>query len=366
MKAMEKGEGTELPLEAGNEGRMSLRPPEDDPATPMAKLAEADRHLLAIGAEVATLREELARLREEAGQRAELLAEREVVIAELSGLLPTLEEARVGAVRQAESASAALTRSEARLSEQTAHLAGLQRQLATVEATTAAHEQVVAELEARFQVEREGSERALAEAHARTQSAERSLAETRSRLETLSGDHERLLAERAEERELARRQAEETSAAIRASESRLARETNRVETLEQELETLEAALARRVAGLSAIEANLAQVRSEHEDVKTVAPDRPYLGAESASLTHLRFVLRAGGYTVTECEGELPDIGQSVELDGERFIVAKTGPSPFPYDRRACAYLLVDVGPSAEIRPLVEVSSLVEVGPEVPD
>src|SRR4249919_1278672 len=125
MKAMES-EGTELPLEAGSETGMSLRPPEDDPATPMAKLAEADRHLLAIGAEVATLREELARLRVEAGQRAELLAEREVVIAELSGLLPTLEEARVGAVRQAESASVALTRSEARLFEQTAHLAGLQ------------------------------------------------------------------------------------------------------------------------------------------------------------------------------------------------------------------------------------------------
>ncbi len=232
----------------------------------MAKLAEADRHLLAIGAEVATLREELARLREEAGQRAELLAEREVVIAELSGLLPTLEEARVGAVRQAESASAALTRSEARLSEQTAHLAGLQRQLATVEATTAAHEQVVAELEARFQVEREGSERALAEAHARTQSAERSLAETRSRLETLSGDHERLLAERAEERELARRQAEETSAA----------------------------LARHVASLSDLGADLARVRSEHEDVKTVTPHGPYLAAESSSLTQLRVVFRVGG------------------------------------------------------------------------
>ena len=340
VKAMETVEGTELPLEAGREERVSLRPPASDPTTPMAKLAEADRHLLAIGAEVATLREELARLREEAGERAELLSEREMVIAELSGLLPTLEEARVSAVRQAEGASAALTRSEARLAEQAGRFAELERQLATVDATNAAHQQVVAELEARLEAERtkrEGSERALVAAQAHTQSVERSLAEARSRLESLSGDHERLLAERAEERAQAQRQAD----------------------------TLEAALSRRVAGLSELEASLARVRSEHEEVKAVAPERPYLVKDSSSLTHLRFVLRAGGYTVTQSEGEPPEIGQLVELDGERFVVAKTGPSPFPYDRRPCAYLLVDVGPTVEIGPPVEVGPPVDVVPDLP-
>jgi hypothetical protein len=268
MKAMETVEGTELPLEAGREEHVSLRPPASDPTTPMAKLAEADRHLLAIGAEVATLREELARLREEAGERAELLSEREMVIAELSGLLPTLEEARVSAVRQAEGASAALTRSEARLAEQAGRFAELERQLATVDATNAAHQQVVVELEARLEAERtkrEGSERALVAAQAHTQSVERSLAEARSRLESLSGDHERLLAERAEERAQAQRQADETSAA----------------------------LARHVASLSELGTNLARVRSEHE-VRSVAVERPHVAAESASLTQLRFVLRVGG------------------------------------------------------------------------
>ena len=116
-----------------------------------------------------------------------------MVIAELSGLLPTLEEARVSAVRQAEGASAALSRSEARLAEQAGRFTELERQLATVDATNAAHQQVVVELEARLEAERtkrEGSERALVEAQARTQSVERSLAEARSRLESLSGDHE--------------------------------------------------------------------------------------------------------------------------------------------------------------------------------
>ncbi len=321
-----------------------LRPHEHDPATPMAKLAEADRHLLAIGAEVATLREELARLREEAGERAELLAEREVVIAELSRLLPTLEEARTDALRQAEDASAALTRSEARLSEQAGRFAELQRQLATVDANNAAHERVVAELEGRLAAERvkgDGSERALAGALARAQSAERSLGEARDRFEGLSGDHERLLAEREEERTVAERQAEVTSAAVRASESRLSREAKRVETLERELGTLEPALAERVVRLSELEAELAEARSEHEEVKAVGTDPPMRSAELSSRGHLRFVLRVGGYTMTECDGEPPQPGQPIELDGQRFTVAKVGPSPLPRDLRPCAYLMVE-------------------------
>ena len=160
------------------------------------------------------------------------LVEREVVIAELSGLLPTLEEARVEALRQAEDASAALVRTEAQLSEQAARVTALQGQLATVEADTAARERLLADLEARLAEER---------------------------------------AERANERAEARRQAEEGAAAMRLSESRLFQEKKRVETLEQELETLEAALARHVAGLSELEATVSQVRSEHEEVKPPSP-----------------------------------------------------------------------------------------------
>ena len=235
------------------------------------------------------------------------LVEREVVIAELSGLLPTLEEARVEALRQAEDASAALLRTEARLSEQAARVTELQGQLATVEADTAARERLLADLEARLAAER---------------------------------------AERENERAEARRQAEEGAAAMRLAESRLLQEKKRVETLEQELETLEAALARRVAGLSELEATVSQVRSEHEEVRAaVVADHPYSPAGSSSLGHLRFVLRAGSYTVSPSDGEPPEPGQRVEVDGERFFVAKIGLSPFPSDPRPCAYLLVEAGPN---------------------
>ena len=307
---MDTGEDTGAPLEPhSGEGRPSppAEPGGADPAIPKEKLAEADRHLRTIGAEVAALREELARLREEASERAELLVEREVIIAELSGLLPTLEEARVEALRQAEDASAAHLRTEARLSEQAAQVTALQGRLATVEADTAARERLLADLEARLAAER---------------------------------------AERENERAQARRQAEEGAAAMRLSESRLLQEKKRVETLEQELETLEAALARRVAGLSELEATVSQVRSEHEDVRAaIATDHPNIAAESSSLGHLRFVLRAGSYTVLPCDGEPPVPGQLVELDGERFIVAKIGRSPLPSDPRPCAYLFLEAAPS---------------------
>jgi hypothetical protein len=259
-----------------DEGRPGppAKPGREKPATPAEKLAEADRHLLAIGAEVDALREELQRLREEASERGELLVEREVVIAELSGLLPTLDEARVQALRQAEAASAALVRTEARLSAQATQVADLQRQLATFEADSAARDELVAALEAR-----------------------------------------------------------------------VADERTKREALERELETLEAGLARSVAGLSDLEAAVSQVRSEHDEVTaTLAAERPSVSVEVSDWGHLRFILRAGGYTVTSCDGDPPLPGQLIELDGERFTVAKIGRSPFPSDSRPCAYLLVEAEP----------------------
>jgi hypothetical protein len=269
-----------------------------DEAVPKERLADADRHLLAIGAEVAALREELARLRAEAGERAELLAERELVIAELTGLLPTLEDARVQAEREAEDASSALFRTEARLSEQAARATVLQAQLATVEEANATREGLVADLEARVAEERtkrEGSDRARAEASAHTQAAERSLVQVRRQLEDLAFENERLLAERENERAEARRLLEDREAAIRLSEARLIEEKTRIETLEHERENFEAALDRHLAGLAQLEAAVSHVRGEHEEIRAaVAADHRYDIAGSSRLEHPRFVFWVGG------------------------------------------------------------------------
>ena len=55
--------------------------------------------------------------------------------------------------------------------------------------------------------------------------------------------------------------------------------------------------------------------------------------------HLLFVWKPTGYVLQEREGEPPEVGSEVELDGdERQKVSKIGPSPLPGDTRPCAYL----------------------------
>ena len=55
--------------------------------------------------------------------------------------------------------------------------------------------------------------------------------------------------------------------------------------------------------------------------------------------HLLFVWKPTGYVLQEREGEPPEVGSEVELEGdERQKVSKIGPSPLPGDTRPCAYL----------------------------
>jgi hypothetical protein len=55
--------------------------------------------------------------------------------------------------------------------------------------------------------------------------------------------------------------------------------------------------------------------------------------------HLLFVWKPSGYRLEERDGEAPEVGDEIELDGgERQRVTKLGPSPLPADPRVCAYL----------------------------
>jgi chromosome segregation ATPase len=54
--------------------------------------------------------------------------------------------------------------------------------------------------------------------------------------------------------------------------------------------------------------------------------------------HVLFVPAASGYTLVEREGIAPEAGDVVDVDGERFVVRRHGPSPLPGPRRRCAYL----------------------------
>ena len=53
--------------------------------------------------------------------------------------------------------------------------------------------------------------------------------------------------------------------------------------------------------------------------------------------HLLFVWSTSGWTLQEREGDAPAVGSTVEAGDRVLQVSKIGPSPFPGDRRPCAY-----------------------------
>jgi hypothetical protein len=54
--------------------------------------------------------------------------------------------------------------------------------------------------------------------------------------------------------------------------------------------------------------------------------------------HLLFAPGPAGYTLVPRDGSPPAVGDTLELEGKPFTVAKLGRSPFPGDRRPCAFL----------------------------
>lgn len=60
--------------------------------------------------------------------------------------------------------------------------------------------------------------------------------------------------------------------------------------------------------------------------------------EPATNGHVMFVGRPDGYALLERDGAAPACRDEVELDGERYVVLRNGPSPLPGDRRRCAFL----------------------------
>jgi hypothetical protein len=53
--------------------------------------------------------------------------------------------------------------------------------------------------------------------------------------------------------------------------------------------------------------------------------------------HVLFVWAPSGWTLQERDGDVPQVGATVE-DGDRLLrVSKVGPSPLPGDARRCAY-----------------------------
>jgi hypothetical protein len=55
------------------------------------------------------------------------------------------------------------------------------------------------------------------------------------------------------------------------------------------------------------------------------------------VSYLLFVWSPAGYELREQDGDPPQVGEEVELDGRSLLITKVGASPLPGDERACAY-----------------------------
>ena len=54
--------------------------------------------------------------------------------------------------------------------------------------------------------------------------------------------------------------------------------------------------------------------------------------------YLLFIWKPTGYELVERSGDMPKVGDRVELDDRSQWVSKIAPSPLPGDNRLCAYL----------------------------
>lgn len=55
------------------------------------------------------------------------------------------------------------------------------------------------------------------------------------------------------------------------------------------------------------------------------------------MSYLLFVWSPAGYELREQEGDPPQVGDEVDVDGRSLLITKVGASPLPDDERVCAY-----------------------------
>jgi hypothetical protein len=116
-----------------------------------------------------------------------------------------------------------------------------------------------------------------------------------------------------------------------------------VAELAAQLAEARALLVARDARFAALETELEAMVVSQAEVQKPEPEP----------SHLLFVPGPGGYAIAECEGAAPELGARIELDGSSYLVSRRSPSPFPGDRRRCAYLVAEaqaaaVGASEEV------------------
>ncbi len=136
---------------------------------------------------------------------------------------------------------------------------------------------------------------------------------------------------------------------LEARESELTAFLRDLTDREAHVSQAEAELARRREELGAVELKRAAVERRERAVaareERVAELESRLGdptgtgaADAEVRAQLAFV-PGSDYRLVEIEMPQLRAGATIELDGEEYVVARTGPSPLPGDGRRCAYLV---------------------------
>jgi hypothetical protein len=131
-------------------------------------------------------------------------------------------------------------------------------------------------------------------------------------------------------------------------ERRLAAEELSLRRRLDELDGVERRLAAREDELHAREARLLadelSVRRRADELAArrqppgEAASAPAMAVPSELDRCVLFVPGADGYRLVALDVTPPTVGESLEVDGERFDVLRLGPSPLPGDERPCVYL----------------------------
>jgi len=139
-----------------------------------------------------------------------------------------------------------------------------------------------------------------------------------------------------EERTLARQEADGVSAELRDAEAQLTGRDARISTLERQLEALRTGIGERESRLADAVAELSGLRHAVPLHGRTLEDSVAAGPNEG---HVRFIASPLGYSLSESDEPCPGLGEVVEIDGNHFVVSRSGRSPLAGDARPCAFLL---------------------------
>jgi chromosome segregation ATPase len=290
----------------------------------------------------------VAELRARAGDTerlaAEQLAEREGRIGELDSLLATLQEQHSARETELEQVRARAEQADGELTEARALIARFEQQVGEqasraeqLEADAAA----VGDQLAAAVASRAAESRAHADTRERLGQTVAELFAERTKLQESEANldlaHGQLTALRAEETESAaeiRAQIEQATALVLAARSES-------EAVGARLAETDLHLAQERAGHAETRRVLVQLAEALGELSSFHPEAPAAREEADASSEDGFVCflpSVTGYQLIHINGPMPDAGDAIDLNQARYLVAKVGRSPLPFDRRRCAYL----------------------------